>query len=205
MSMEKTRDLLRRLMKKVFEHNEYYIFVNRSLDDLPPERPLPAGLRIVRIDQGNADELERIEGLPANKRRDFRRMLAQGQVGYFALDGQRAAGHLWAIIPRPNEVVNRGYVRIYPGEAYAHYAHTYPPYRRQGIAFALSLHLLHDVLSMPDVRVVKASVLTTNTPSLAMMEALHSRQVGRISHWRVLGIPYRKVQLEPGMEQGARW
>ncbi|MGC8826084.1 MAG: GNAT family N-acetyltransferase [Anaerolineae bacterium] len=202
--MEKTRDFLRRLAKKVFEHNEYYIFVNRSPDDLPPERPLPAGLRIVRIDQRNANELERIEGLPANKRRDFRRMLAQGQVGYFALDGQRAAGHLWAIIPR-EKAVNRGYVRVYPGEAYAHYAHTYPPYRRQGIAFALSLHFLHDVLSMPDVRVVKASVLTTNTPSLAMMEALQGRRVGRISHWRVLGIHYRKVLLESGQEQGARW
>lgn len=203
--MEKAKNLLRRLAKKVFEHSEYYIFVNLYLDELPPERPLPAGLRIVRIDQGNADELEKIEGLPANKRRDFRKMLSQGQVGYFALDGWRAAGHVWVIIPRENEVVNRGYVRVYPGESYAHYAHTYPPYRRQGIAFDLSLHLLHDILSMPGVRVVKASVLTTNTPSLAMMEALHSRRVGRISYWRMLGIPYRKVLLEPGQVQGVRW
>lgn len=203
--MEKARSSLLRLWKKIFEHGEYYIFVNPPLEDLPPERPLPAGLRIVRVDRDNAEELEGWEGLPANKRRDFRRMLAQGQIGYFALDGSRAAGHVWAIINRGQGVINRGYVRVYPGEAYLHYAHTYPEYRRHGIAFDLGLRLLYDVLTMPGIKAAKASVLTTNIPSLAMMEALRARRAGRISHWRVLGIHRRKVLLEPGQEQGARW
>lgn len=203
--MEKTKERMRRLAKKLFEHNEYYIFVSRSLEELPAERPLPPTLRIVRLDSQNAGEIREWEGLPANKRRDFRRMLAQGQIGFFALDGNRVAGHVWAIVNRGSRVINRGYVRVHPGEAYVHYAHTYPPYRRQGIAFDLGLRLAYDILAMPDIHVIKASVLSQNTPSLTLMEALGARRAGRISYWRILGISYRKIRLEPGMEQGARW
>ncbi len=204
--MENVRELARRLFRKVYEYGEYYIFLTPPLHALPPERPLPEGLRIVRIDRDTAAEMEQWEGLPANKRRDFRRMLAQGQFGYFALDGTRVAGHLWAIVNRGPGVINRGYVRIYPGEVYFHYAHTYPPYRRQGIAYDLALRLMHDVMAMPGIKTGKASVLSHNTPSLTMVQALGAQRVGRILYWRILGIPHRKVLLEPGTEQqGVRW
>lgn len=202
--MEKTTGLVHRLAKKLFAHNEYYIFTSRSLEELPAERPLPPTLRIMRLDSQNAGEMEQWEGLPANKRRDFRRMLAQGQIGFFALDGNQVAGHVWAIVNRGGRVINRGYVRVYPGEAYVHYAHTYPPYRRQGIAFDLVLRLLYDILAMPDIHMVKASVLSHNTPSLTMLETLRGQRVGRILFWRILGIPFRKVRLEQE-GTGARW
>lgn len=203
--MEKAKQQMRRLAKKLFEHHEYYIFVSCSLKELPAERPLPPTLRIVRLDSQNAGEMGQWESLPANKRRDFRRMLAQGHIGFFALDGNQVASHVWAIVNRGSRGINRGYVRVYPGEAYVHYAHTYPPYRRQGIAFDLALRLVYDILAMPDIHVIKASVLSQNTPSLTMMEALRARRAGRISYRRILGMSYRKIRLEPGMEQGARW
>jgi len=204
----KPNALVQRAFRRLFEHTDREILVYDNSGCPPAAPPCPEGWRLVRLEGTDSIPLlEGWHGLPDNKVRDFRHMLAEGELGYLCVDGDVVAGHVWAIVNRENSPINREYIRIYPGEAYLHYLHTYPDYRRRGVASLMGLYLLCDLYEGGDVRFIKASILSSNVPSLRLSETMPAKRVGRISFWRVMGIPFRRVTLnEDGrILQGVRW
>ena len=206
--MGSLKEWLARLGKKLYVHEVRYIY-------LPPEEmPAGAGLpderfEMVRVDASNGDIIDSWDGIKPEFRREFKEMLAAGEVGFFLLDGNTVASHVWVIINHGPDVINRGYLRVYPGEAYAHYAHTYPAYRRQNLARTLAIQMLRlrKELKKEGIYTLKASVLVTNKPSLALLRSVGGRIMGKSYQWRILGFNFYRIRLnEAGREMSeVRW
>ena len=136
-------------------------------------------------------------------------MAAAGEVGYFLIEDSRVASHAWLILNPGPGTVDRRYLRIYPGEAYLHYLHTYPPYRRRGLAQYLvtRVALREDEDVWQGISILKSSVLAENEASLALMRNVGALRVGRSADWRILGLYLRFIHLEEVGQQlkEVRW
>jgi ribosomal protein S18 acetylase RimI-like enzyme len=194
--MAALQELVARLWKRLYYREDRYLY-------LAPDPETLAGVvadqqyQMVRVDASNADVIDTWEGIKESFRQEFREMLAAGEVGLFFLDGNAVASHVWLQINRGSGVIHRGYLRVYPGEAYSHFAHTYPAYRRQNLAHLLASQLIQmqETLAAEGVHALKASVLVSNTPSLALLRSVGAHIVGRTTQWRILGFDFYRVRL----------
>lgn len=184
------------LCAKVYMREERYIF---APPEVPPGQQATdvEGFETVRVDASNGALIDQWDGIRDSFRPAFRKMLAEGEIGYFFLDGNTVASHVWLQINRGTEPIHRGYLRVYPGESYTHFAHTYPDYRRRNLAHMLATQLLlaQADLEAMGIHTLKASVAVTNTPSLALMRSVGGRIVGKTRHWRILGKSIYRVEL----------
>ena len=115
----------------------------------------------------------------AHRVRDFREenlseefcgKLNCGEIGFFAIAGEKAAGNIWATVnrtARPKTV--RGFMRLMPGEALIHDIVTGASFRGQGIGPFMVAHIIPILFRQHGVRRIVIDVNVKNTPSLKMM------------------------------------
>jgi len=188
--------VIARLRKRLYNREDRYLYLSpdpRSLGDLPSLAPFQS----VRVDASNGDIIDAWKGIKESFRQEFREMLAAGEIGLFILDGDVVASHVWLQINKGPGVIHRGYLRLYPGEGYSHFAHTYKAYRRQNLAHLLACQLLQmqEDLAAEGIERLKASVLVTNTPSLALLRSVGVDIVGRSTQWTILGLNFYRIRL----------
>jgi len=188
--------LFARLQKRLYNREDRYLYMApdpRTLGDTPPLQ----GLRNVRVDASNGELIDTWDGIRDSFRNEFREMLTAGEVGLFVLDGNTVASHLWVQVNGGPGVIRRGYLKLYPGEAYAHFAHTYRAYRRRNLAHLLASQLIQmqDEFAAKGIRTIKTSVLVTNTASLALLRSVGTEILGRSTQWTILGLNLYRVTL----------
>ena len=154
-------------------------------------------LEMVRLDRSKAHLLDAWHGISPSFRASFDQMLAAGEIGFFWLDGLNVAAHVWLIVNDGNSVIDRRYLRIYPGEGYVHFLHTYPDYRRQHLAHSLMQSVIQYRFHEHADSIVrlKASVISSNVASMALMSRIGALLVGKSTHVRLLGMSFRFIQL----------
>ena len=128
--------LRRRVWRKLYVRRQRCLWL---LPDIV--RPVNAvrieTLEMVRLDQSDAHLLDAWHGISPSFRASFAQMLTAGEIGFFWLDGLNVAAHVWLIVNGGDGVIDRHYLRIFPGEGYVHFLHTYESYRRQHLAHSL--------------------------------------------------------------------
>lgn len=113
-----------RLWQKICKRTDRYLYLLPSGDeteDLEDHEPFT----LVRVDAGNAHLLREWRGIRPSLRKRFAPMLVAGEIGYFLLDGTTVASHVWLVFNRGERVLDRGYIRVFPGEGYVHFLRTY--------------------------------------------------------------------------------
>jgi len=199
--------LLSKVGRRLYRRYERYLYAFETGEPASTECyawDVDEGQRIVILDGSDSHQMASWHGIKPNLRRKFDDMLKEGEVGFFLLAGEQVIGHIWLILNRGSRVVDRGYLRIYPGEAYAHHLRAYPQAGGRSPAHAMKkLHAgMRHELRAKGISVLKTSVFVDNRPAVAFTGALlGGRIAGTSTQWKVGGMSFRRIRLT---ERGTR-
>jgi hypothetical protein len=96
----------------------------------------------------------------------FRRMLAEGERGVYALVDQKVAGHAWARLSTKEPFLYEGYLDVPPGHALVHYCNVKDTLRGKGIYPTMLTALCQCLFSECSVRMILIDSGTRNLASI---------------------------------------
>ena len=176
--MDKLQRLLFRIWRKLFRRFDRYLYVY-DLSQMPDGGGWTTEVgypwKIVKIDTSNAELLDEMDGIKPRFRRAFDGMLKAGEVGMFLLADGHVFSHMWFVVNHGPGIIDRGYLRVYPGEAYAHHLRAYPQPDERHPAHVLAMQMkrfqasFRREVGLEDIRVLKTSVLIKNRPAVAFV------------------------------------
>ena len=169
---------IRKLIKYLFSFiprlERKVIFEVRRHDPPPLLKPI-AGIRFEQVTAENIALVSHFRSQDVVEQ--FRKYLAQGDLGVYAFCGDRVVGHGWAALPDGSGRLIWGYMPVTSDTITVMFFSVDPRFRGRKIFQHILAELIRLVFSKTDVSRILSDVAVCNAPSLAGFERVGFRRL----------------------------